>query len=66
MLGVMARMLSGVFLVAWGVALLVSGFFRDYDTSTAYGSGQLLGWAFGLVLVALGTRAFVKGREARR
>jgi hypothetical protein len=62
----MARMLSGVFLFAWGVALLVSGLFRDYDTSTAYGSGQLLGWAFGLVLVTLGARAFVKGREARR
>jgi hypothetical protein len=26
----------------------------------------LVGWAFGLVLVVLGTRAIVKGREARR
>jgi hypothetical protein len=26
----------------------------------------LVGWAFGLVLVVLGTRAILKGREARR
>jgi len=62
----MARMISGVLLVAWGSALLVSGLFRDYDTGSAYGTGQFLGWAFGVVLVALGIRAIVKGREARR
>jgi hypothetical protein len=30
-----------------------------------YGAGQLAGWAFVLVLLALGARAIVKGREAR-
>ena len=59
-------MITGVLLVVWGVALLVSGVFRDYDTGTAYGAGQVVGWAFGLVLVALGARAIAKGREARR
>jgi hypothetical protein len=61
----MARIITGVLLLAWGLALLVSGLFRDYDTSTAYGTGQFLGWVFGAVLVALGVRAIVKGREAR-
>lgn len=59
-------MITGVLLVVWGIALLASGLFRDYDTSSAYGVGQVAGWAFGLVLVALGARAIMKGREARR
>jgi hypothetical protein len=62
----MARTISGFFLVAWGLGVLVSGALRDHDPGTAYGAGQLVGWAFGLVLVAAGARAIVKGRAARR
>jgi hypothetical protein len=62
----MARMITGVLLVVWGIALLAAGLFRDFDTSSAYGAGQVAGWAFGLVLVAIGARAIITGREARR
>jgi hypothetical protein len=62
----MARLISGVLLIIWGLALLVSGFVRDVDGDGAYAAGQVAGWLFGFVLLALGVRAVVKSRVARR
>jgi hypothetical protein len=62
----MARLISGVLLIVWGLALLISGLFRDVDGDGAYATGQTAGWLFGFVLLALGVRAVMKGREARR
>jgi hypothetical protein len=62
----MARMISGVFLMVWGVVILVSGFFRDTDGTGAYAAGQKLAWVFAVALVLAGLRAFVKGRHAVR
>ena len=53
-------------LIIWGLALLVSGFFRNVDGDGAYAVGQVGGWLFGFVLLALGVRAVLKGREALR
>ena len=61
----MARLISGVVLVIWGFAILVSALFRDTDTSTAYGTGQMLASVFAVLLVAAGGHAILKGRAAR-
>jgi hypothetical protein len=60
----MARRISGVVLIVWGLAIFVTGFFRDTEGG-AYGTGQTLGWLFSLGLVALGVRAIVKARASR-
>lgn len=62
----MARIISGVVLVIWGVAIVISAFFRDVDGTGAYATGQKLGWVFAVALVALGTRAIITGRKTRR
>jgi len=62
----MARIISGVVLMAWGVAILVSAAVRGSDGSGAYASGQKVAWILAVVLVLLGARAVVKGRQSRR
>lgn len=62
----MARTITGVLLLLWGLAILVSAFFRDVDGTGAYATGQKLSWVFAVALVALGARAIIKGRAARR
>jgi hypothetical protein len=62
----MARIITGVLLLVWGVGILISAFFRDVDGTGAYATGQKLSYVFAVALVALGVRAMIKGREARR
>lgn len=62
----MARMISGVALMVWGAAILLSAAVRGADGSGAYAAGQKTAWVLALVLVGLGVSAFVKGRQARR
>ena len=59
-------MISGVVLMVWGAAILVSAAVRDADSSGAYATGQKAASLFAPVLVGLGVSAFVKGRQARR
>jgi hypothetical protein len=62
----MARIISGVVLVIWGVAILASPLWRETDWTGAAAAGQKLAWVFAVALVVLGTRAILKGRAARR
>ena len=61
-----ARIISGVVLILWAVAILVSAVVRGSEGTGAYAAGQKVGWLFAVALVALGVRAIIKGREARR
>lgn len=61
----MARIITGAVLIIWGLAILASALTRDADGAGAYANGQKLSWVFAVVMVALGARAVIKGREAR-
>jgi hypothetical protein len=64
----MARAISGVILILWAVALVVSGLTRGLGADAgAYGAGQLVGFViFPILLIWLGRRALIKGLEAIR
>jgi hypothetical protein len=62
----MARIVSGVVLSAWVLAILGSALFRGPNGTGAYAAGQMVAWVFALGLIALGVRAIMKGRAARR
>jgi hypothetical protein len=64
--GEMARIVSGVVLSAWGLAILASALLRGSSGTGAYAAGQKMAWVFALGLIALGVRAIMKGRAARR
>jgi hypothetical protein len=64
--GEMARIVSGVVLSGWGLAILASALLRGPNGTGAYAAGQKMAWVFALGLVALGVRAIMKGRVARR
>ena len=60
----MARILPGMALVIWAVAILASPLWRDIEGTRVHATGRKLAWAFAVALVALGKRAIRKGREA--
>jgi hypothetical protein len=64
----MARAISGVVLILWAVAILLSALLRGFSTDGgAFGAGQMVGFViFPIVLLWLGRRALVKGLAARR
>ena len=64
----MARAISGVLLILWAVAILVSAVLRGFTTEGgAFGIGQLVGFVvFPMLLVWLGRRALIKGLAAWR
>jgi hypothetical protein len=64
----MARAISGVLLILWAVALVVSGLARGVGADAgAYGAGQLAGFViFPILLIWLGRRALIKGLAAIR
>ena len=64
----MTRAISGVLLILWAAAILVSGVLRGFATDGgAFGAGHLVGFVlFPILLVWLGRRALIKGLAARR
>jgi hypothetical protein len=60
----MARIISGLALIIWAVAILASPLWRDIEGTRVHATGRKLAWAFAVALVALGKRAILKGRKA--
>jgi hypothetical protein len=64
----MARAISGVVLILWAVAILLSGLLQGFSPDGgAFGAGQMPGFVnFPIVLIWPGRRALITGLAARR
>jgi hypothetical protein len=45
----------------WGGAIAISGLFRVFSDNAAYATGQIVGWALGVVMFAVGLYYAIKG-----
>jgi hypothetical protein len=63
----MRNLVIAIIVTVWGAGIVISGLLRDHpDTSTAYGTGQMLGFLFGFVMLGAGVRALIKHFGATR
>lgn len=48
----------------WGTAIVLNTLLSGPDGSGAYATGQLVGGAFGVIMIVLGGRSLLKARKA--